>query len=602
MVTTNIDRANCVSSVTGVKPGEATKTYAASFTYAAHGAVASMQLGNNLWEHTTFNSRLQPVQIGLGTSAADASTLRLNYAYGTTDNNGNVASQTITVPGGPTLTQSYAYDSLNRVQSATENNGVPSWTQVYSYDRFGNRSFAAGTNIPATRPNLAFDAATNRISGGQGYTYDAAGNVTGEPSGSTYLYDAENRQVSYNGGQATYGYDGDGRRVQKIAGSVTTLFIYNMEGQMVAEYAMNGVSSGGGTSYLTADTLGSPRVVTDASGNVKARHDYLPFGEEVSANVGGRTTAQGYSQVDNVRQQFTGYERDGETGLDYAQARYYASQKGRFTSVDPLLASGAPATPQSWNRYAYAFNNPLVYTDPTGLINDYYIERDGYIYEIETSDSFDRFYVQEGINFTLAATLERNAEGLVQFPDSGTGFNRYSTVDAGGTDTNPRTGQVIEEVGQGDHYLQPLVAAALFGLTQRLSEAGFTVSLGDMSSSNGSDPWQPGGIHHGGHGHLGTRSGSDIDFRYLNGDGVSFQSPTATTDSQFNTANNQALFDRAVQFGFTGNYQGTAGSSLTGTSRIRGHNDHGHLGFGDGNKFSRADDALANKLRAMTRN
>jgi len=370
-VTTSVDAANRVTSVSGVKPGEATKTYAASFTYTPHGAVASMQLGNNLWEHATFNSRLQPVQIGLGTSAADASTLRLNYNYGTTtNNNGNVVAQTITIPGGPTLTQSYAYDSLNRVQSATEN-GSASWQQRFIYDRYGNRNFdVAQTTIPLPLVNPTINPATNRISAGQGYTYDAAGNVTGEPSGSTYAYDAENRQVSYNGGQATYGYDGDGRRVKKVAGSVTTLFIYNVQGQMVAEYAMNAPpsSTSGGTSYLTADTLGSPRVVTDAVGNVKARHDYLPFGEELQAGVGGRTTAQGYSQPDGVRQGFTGYEKDGETGLNFARARYYSSPMGRFTSTDPIyFEPWKIRDPQGWNLYSYVRNNPLKYIDPLGL-------------------------------------------------------------------------------------------------------------------------------------------------------------------------------------------------------------------------------------------
>jgi hypothetical protein len=52
--------------------------------------------------------------------------------------------------------------------------------------------------------------------------------------------------------------------------------------------------------------------------------------------------------------------------LDYAHARYFSSQCGRFTSVDPLLASGRTALPQSWNRYAYALNNPLRLVDPTG--------------------------------------------------------------------------------------------------------------------------------------------------------------------------------------------------------------------------------------------
>lgn len=68
-----------------------------------------------------------------------------------------------------------------------------------------------------------------------------------------------------------------------------------------------------------------------------------------------------------MRQKFTQKERDNETGLDYFGARYYASVQGRFTSPDPLLSSGTVFDPQSWNRYFYASNNPLKYTDPTGL-------------------------------------------------------------------------------------------------------------------------------------------------------------------------------------------------------------------------------------------
>jgi RHS repeat-associated protein len=115
------------------------------------------------------------------------------------------------------------------------------------------------------------------------------------------------------------------------------------------------------------------------------RHDYLPFGEENVYNAAGgsRTAANGYV-ADGVRQQFGGYERDNETGLDFAQARYYSNVQGRFTSVDPfdpiLGKQGADDTdaaerelrsylrqPQHWNRYVYALNNPLKYVDPDGM-------------------------------------------------------------------------------------------------------------------------------------------------------------------------------------------------------------------------------------------
>ncbi|MCW5967905.1 MAG: RHS repeat-associated core domain-containing protein [Blastocatellales bacterium] len=122
--------------------------------------------------------------------------------------------------------------------------------------------------------------------------------------------------------------------------------------------------------WRVTDQLGTARMLVDLSGSFGAikRRDYLPFGEEILAGVGHRTIGNGYPGMlaANPRQHFTGYERDSETGLDFAQARYYANIQGRFTSVDPLLASAELDEPQSWNRYSYTLNNPLKYTDLTG--------------------------------------------------------------------------------------------------------------------------------------------------------------------------------------------------------------------------------------------
>jgi RHS repeat-associated protein len=127
--------------------------------------------------------------------------------------------------------------------------------------------------------------------------------------------------------------------------------------------------------WLVTDHLGTPRMVFDKTGSFAStkRHDYLPFGEEISA-YGGRTSAQGYV-ADGLRQQFTAKERDLETGLDYFGARYYASTHGRFTSPDPFShwmlerkkQDQYISNPQRWNKYSYVLNNPLHYVDPTGL-------------------------------------------------------------------------------------------------------------------------------------------------------------------------------------------------------------------------------------------
>jgi RHS repeat-associated protein len=118
----------------------------------------------------------------------------------------------------------------------------------------------------------------------------------------------------------------------------------------------------------------------------RPRHDYLPYGEELSAGIGGRSVAQGYTASDSVRQQFTQKERDVETGLDYFLARYYSSVQGRFTSPDEFkggayefwllgdpsagekqaLPFGDIRLPQSHNKYQYCFNNPLKFIDPNG--------------------------------------------------------------------------------------------------------------------------------------------------------------------------------------------------------------------------------------------
>ncbi len=110
-----------------------------------------------------------------------------------------------------------------------------------------------------------------------------------------------------------------------------------------------------GTYYYHRNHINSSSVVTDASGTEVTRMVYLPFGEVSQPNSWGNET---------VTSKFTGQEYDAETGLYNYGARYYDPGIGRFVSADSIVPSVTDA--QSFNRYTYARDNPIIYTDPTG--------------------------------------------------------------------------------------------------------------------------------------------------------------------------------------------------------------------------------------------
>ncbi len=267
------------------------------------------------------------------------------------------------------------YDSLNRLLSAEETaGGTSAWKQTYAFDRYGNRRFdQANTSFPASFSNSAVSNPTintsdNRFTSGQGYTYDAAGNVLTDAEGRSFYYDAENKQKEVkNASNQTIGlyyFDGDGRRVKKVTATETVIFVFDAAGKLVAEYSTS-PSQTPQVQYLTNDHLGTPRINTNENGAVVSRTDYMPYGEEI-IGLGGRSTTDKYV-ADDVRQGFTGYLNDEETGLDYAQARMYKKELGRFLGVDPVFEIQSPSLePQLHNLYAYVGNNPMNASDPTG--------------------------------------------------------------------------------------------------------------------------------------------------------------------------------------------------------------------------------------------
>ena len=122
-------------------------------------------------------------------------------------------------------------------------------------------------------------------------------------------------------------------------------YIYNGS-QILAEIASGAIT------YHHPDHL-SDRADTDNSGNVVSNSGQTPFGENW---YGGG----------NSKWKFTTYERESESGLDYAQFRTYNSGFGRFMSAD--LLGGQISAPQSLNRYSYSMNDPVNLFDPLGLV------------------------------------------------------------------------------------------------------------------------------------------------------------------------------------------------------------------------------------------
>jgi RHS repeat-associated protein len=362
------------------------KVYASDFAYTATGSYDRLKLGNGRWESWKYNSRLQLTEIALGTQPTDGSLWKQNYEFGeidangnvnTSKNTGNIAKLTNSFNGlAQPFVQTFKYDLLNRITEAKElNNGTTTWQQAWNYDRFGNRtsfnSQAIGQTAITTTPNI--DPNTNRFV--SGVQYDKAGNIVQDSVNGqlrTFVFNGDNKQVQVKDASGnpigTYYYNGEGKRVKKSTASETTIFAYDASGKLVAEYSTAPPPPNPTVSYTATDTLGSPRVITDKQGNVTSRRDFLPFGEELIPDANYRKTAFKYGYgSDNVRKRFTGYEKDQETGLDFAEARYYNNIHGRFTAVDPLLASGKSGNPQSFNRYAYTMNQPLSMTDKTGL-------------------------------------------------------------------------------------------------------------------------------------------------------------------------------------------------------------------------------------------
>ena len=234
-----------------------------------------------------------------------------------------------------------------------------------------------GTAPPNT---VSFDQTTNRINSAW-YQHDANGNMTAMPGANNLTYDIDNRLLSANsnGSWEQYAYLADNKRVWKQTNQngnlVEQYYLYGVGGERIATYTVNQQLLNEGTLFLAAnqntiDVYFGGRVIwqngkavlRDRLGSVMARsgdytglerHDYFPYGEERTPTVGDRN-------------KYGTYHRD-QTGLDYADQRYYNSTIGRFLSADPYEASGGANEPASWGRGVYVHGDPVNFNDPIGL-------------------------------------------------------------------------------------------------------------------------------------------------------------------------------------------------------------------------------------------
>lgn len=358
-------------------------------------------------------------------------------------------------PQIPDAGASQSGQSSNEPQPLVEPT-ITSWSQAYTYDRFGNRLSVAGTNAQS----LNISPSKNRITD-PGYEYDLAGNLKSDPSGKFYFYDAENRLVKVSSDQAgsdiiaQYFYDANGWRVKKVTPSATTRFVYDQGGRLLSEYdgeptpAINSptrehIYAPSGMlatvepdkiNYHTPDHLGSPRVLTDASGAVISRRDFYPFGDQISGLPNdGRNNIFGYSVNDSIKQRFTGYFRDEESDLDFAQARYYGVSLGRFNSPDKLFADQYIIDPSSWNLYTYVRNNPLKYIDILGEEIKYASEKLKATSDALRAESSSYDNALKGFEGKTAPDL------TIQFGEAGR--------DPDGTEATGRTRAIINTLGE----------------------------------------------------------------------------------------------------------------------------------------------------------
>ncbi|MEW6697623.1 MAG: RHS repeat-associated core domain-containing protein [Bacillota bacterium] len=338
------------------------------FSYDERGNLITIDYANGyrtLYEYDAANRISRVNEFGNSHSALSYST----YQY---DANGSLIS--VTNVAGGSFTNSFKYDSLNRLIEYKDFSN----TYQYEYDEVGNRTketILNSSGIVISSTTYSYDQANQLTTvNGQAYTYDANGNLTSNGS-KTFSYDEENRLIEVKDfvgvSLAKFTYDDAGKRTSMTTSSGTIYYHYSGDkvvletdanNNILAEYTWDDkgnpitFTKNGATYYYHRNVWGDV-TLRDSTGAVIANYGYDPWGKIISTS-GTLASANTY--------RYRGYRYDEVTGLYYLGARYYDPLIGRFISRDTM--HGFKEDPQSLNLYAYVQNNPIMSIDPDGHV------------------------------------------------------------------------------------------------------------------------------------------------------------------------------------------------------------------------------------------
>jgi len=275
-------------------------------------------------------------------------------------------------------TTRYRYDELDRLTQAVRTAaGGGTERQSWAYDEAGRRLREQGPEGVTTYRYDLDDRllATAGPDGTADYRYDEAGNLLADGA-RTYTYDLSRRVTSVTTGDATvaYGYDGRGTLTSAQSADGVTSYRWDPNAPLprlatedrpdgtrqshVLDLGLGTVATrqGGAVGYLHTDALRSTMAVSGPAGDLSRSFAYTPFGETSAAEELTPDTP-------DPSLRFTGEHQDPTTGQYDLRLRRYNPDLGQFHQVDP---AAHPTTLPYTSTYAYAFNNPTTYTDPTG--------------------------------------------------------------------------------------------------------------------------------------------------------------------------------------------------------------------------------------------